>query len=163
MIILVVKASRVSAEDVQTSHDADLFGDDEDMIRVLATSWMFSVSLPPVYRDSKEGQRGSDIWEASHSGSRLFAGRGLEWYAIRRSSRHIEEQDILQKKSMSAQLHFNERWEKALREREREKQSSSSTAEEEVAEELAQHEAKISAKKTRDLDTRKNQEVGKND
>ncbi|KAG2053389.1 hypothetical protein BDR06DRAFT_1008781 [Suillus hirtellus] len=72
---------------------------------------------------------------------------------------------------------FNERWEKARREREREKQEIHTWQEQQqallrknVAEELAQHEAKISAKKDRelaeelarhnaDLDTRKNQEL----
>ncbi|KAG2108812.1 hypothetical protein DEU56DRAFT_920449 [Suillus clintonianus] len=188
-------------EDVQMSHDADLFGDDEDDDKGPG-DFMDVLSQPPtpVYRDSKkgEGRGGGPERKWYISGKRRiqevdYSQRKLKWYAREahwgytadHTGRYAEKlkttlrsNDVLQKKSMSAtHADFNERWEKALREREREKQEIHTWQEQQqallrknVAEELAQHEAKISAKKDRelaeelarhnaDLDTRKNQEL----
>ncbi|KAG2355485.1 hypothetical protein BDR07DRAFT_1493178 [Suillus spraguei] len=143
-------------EDVQTSHDADLFGDDEDDDKGPG-DFMDVLSQPPTSVPRLEKRAREEVISGKHriQGSRLFAEEEHE--------RHTRD--------------FNERWEKALREREREKQEIHTWQEQQqallrknVAEELAQHEAKISSKKDRelaeelarhnaDLDTRKNQEL----
>ncbi|KAG2125769.1 hypothetical protein DEU56DRAFT_916384 [Suillus clintonianus] len=222
-------------EDVQTSHDADLFGGDEDdedddkgpgdFMDVLSqppTSVpQFDISQPPTSVPRLDISQPPtsvpqfDISQPPTSVPRLerlekrareevISGKRRiqevdysqvlrqtvyeqqerinniieETEVIRREAQdHIEEQRRLAEEEHERHTRdFNERWEKALREREREKQEIHIWQEQQqallrknVAEELARHEAKISAKKDQelaeelarhnaDLDTRKNQE-----
>ncbi|KAG1735682.1 uncharacterized protein EDB91DRAFT_1083595 [Suillus paluster] len=152
-------------EDVQTSHDADLFGDDEDNDKG-AGDFVDALSQPPTSVPQLDKRARDEVI----SGKRRF--REVDYSQILRQTVYEQQEhinniiqetevlkttlrsnDVLQKKSQ---------WEAALREREREKQEIHTWQEQQqallrknVAEELAWHEAKISA--------RKDQEVRKND
>ncbi|KAG1718076.1 uncharacterized protein EDB91DRAFT_1090347 [Suillus paluster] len=137
-------------EDVQTSHDADLFGDDEDDDKG-AGDFVDALSQPPTSVPQLDRRARDEVI----SGKRHFC--------------EVDYSQILCQTVYEQQEHINNiiqetevQWEAALREREREKQEIHTWQEQQqallrknVAEELAWHEAKISA--------RKDQEVRKND
>ncbi|KAG1724926.1 hypothetical protein EDB19DRAFT_1833996 [Suillus lakei] len=139
-------------EDIQTSHDADLFGDDEDNDKGAGDFMDALINYSQILRQTvyEQQERINNIIE--------------ETEVIRREAQdHIEEQQRLAEEEHERHTcDFNKQWEAALREREQEKQEIHTWQEQQqellrknVAEELAWHEAKISAKK--------DQEVRKND
>ncbi|KAG2358558.1 hypothetical protein BDR07DRAFT_1489309 [Suillus spraguei] len=181
-------------EDIQTSHDTHLFGDDEDNDKGPG-DFMDVLSQPPTSVPRLEKRAREEVISGKRRIQEVDYSQVLrqtvyeqqecinniieETEVIHQEAQdHIEEQRRLAEEEHERRTRdFNERWEKALREQEREKQEIHTWQEQQqallrknVAEELAQHEAKISAKKDRelaeelarhnaDLDTRKNQEL----
>ncbi|KAG2365220.1 hypothetical protein BDR07DRAFT_1374482 [Suillus spraguei] len=147
-------------EDIQTSHDADLFGDDEDDDKGPG-DFMDVLSQPPTSVPRLEKRAREEVISGKH------CIQEVDYLQIRREAQdHIEEQRRLAEEEHERHMrNFNEQWEKALREREREKQEIHTWQEQQqallrknVAEELAQHEAKISAKKDREKKSRGGEE-----
>ncbi|KAG1859694.1 hypothetical protein F4604DRAFT_1930673 [Suillus subluteus] len=165
-------------EDVQTSHEVDLFNDDEDNDKDAGDS-MDAVSQHPtsVLRVEKRARdevisgkccfREVDyletlrqtVYEQQEHINNIME----ETEVIRREAQdHIEEQCRLAEEERERHMRdFNEKtrqWEAALKEQEREKQDIHTWQEQQqallrknVSEELARHEAKISARKDQEL------------
>ncbi|KAG1818528.1 uncharacterized protein BJ212DRAFT_1479535 [Suillus subaureus] len=149
-------------EDIQTSHDADLFGDDEDDEDddKGPGNFMDVLSQPPTSISGKHHIQEVDysqvlrqtVYEQQEHISNIIEETEV---ICREAQDHIEEQQCLAEEEHEHHMHdFNKRWEKALREQEQEKQEIHTWQEQQqallrknVAEELAWHKAKISAKK----------------
>ncbi|KAG2034926.1 hypothetical protein BDR03DRAFT_984002 [Suillus americanus] len=135
-------------EDVQTSHDADLFGgneDNEDDDKGPG-NFMDVLSQPPtsvprlekrareevvlrqtVYEQQEHINNIIEETEVVRTGSSL-------WQIHQEAQDHIEEQQRLAEEEHEHHTrNFNERWEKALRKREREKQKKSRGGEERLS------------------------------
>ncbi|KAG1726499.1 uncharacterized protein EDB91DRAFT_1086736 [Suillus paluster] len=155
-------------EDVQTSHDADLFGDDEDDDKG-AGDFVDALSQPPtsVPRLNKRARDEVILRQTVYEQQERINNIIQETEVICQEAQdHIEElQCIAEEEHERHMRDFNEQWEAALREREREKQEIHTWQEQQqallrknIAEELARHEAKISARKDQEKKSRGGEE-----
>ncbi|KAG1743616.1 uncharacterized protein EDB91DRAFT_1247116 [Suillus paluster] len=148
-------------EDVQTSHDTDLFGDDEDDDKG-AGDFVDALSQPPTSVPRLNKRARDEVISGKHHFREFDYLQILrqtvyeqqehinniiqETEAIHREAQdHIEEQQCIAEEERECHMHdFNEQWEAALREREREKQEIHTWQEQQqallrknIAEELA--------------------------
>ncbi|KAG1875740.1 hypothetical protein F4604DRAFT_1924802 [Suillus subluteus] len=145
-------------EDVQTSHDADLFDDNEDNDESDAGNFMDALSQLPPGTARLEKRARDEVASEKCRFHEVDYSQTLRQTVYEQQERinHIVHEtelklktalrsnDVLQKKSTW-------QWEVALKEREQETHAQEARLRKNIAEEIARHEAEISARKNQEL------------
>ncbi|KAG1867697.1 hypothetical protein F4604DRAFT_1927480 [Suillus subluteus] len=142
-------------EDVQTSHDTDLFEDNEDNDESGAGNFMDALSQPPTSAVRIDKRARDEAVSEKHRFHEVDYLQTLRQTIHQEAQDSIEEQQRLAEEERERHIRdINEKtqqWEVALKEREKQENHAQEAQLKNVAEEMARHEAEISARKDKEL------------